>query len=550
MKLKKLILTIFIIGIVGVIGFAFYILQTQTFSKDEVFLEILAPDKVEAGEQINFIVKLENRGTTRLDDAVLTFLYPENSIVEGNEFLRETINLDSLYPGEEKSFTFVARIFGKENDFKEAKAILRYKPKNLNSEFESSTSHLLQIERVPINLSINMPSAIEPPAKIKLNIDYLSNIDLPLEDVTIFLEYPSGFEFLSSEPSSIEINQWDIPKLEDSEGGRIIVEGNILGDIGEEKEFKAKIGIWRNGQFVVLKEAVKKIVLEKVDLIISQTVNSQEDYIAEPGELLHYVIKFKNIGEKDLSNLFMVVNLDTQTLDLPTLKVINGKYNNKDNFILYDNSSSPLFSLLKSGEEGEVEFFVNVKDIESLKPANDIVVLNSVFISKIREEFQTKIKSKPIFTTKLAYEDEIFGNTGPNPPQVQKETTYTIIWNIKNKINSLKDIRITAVLPEIVSVNTDNIFPEQEKQNFVLDEEDRKISFTIEEMSPNEEKSIAFQVKVLPQKEEDISNLIILKDIKLSAFDEWIQDNIEYAFKDLTIPTQNDNNEGQNNNNN
>ena len=53
----------------------------NSYSKEVLKLEILAPSEAEAGEETIYTVRYKNNGNTRLEEPKLTFEYPEASIM-------------------------------------------------------------------------------------------------------------------------------------------------------------------------------------------------------------------------------------------------------------------------------------------------------------------------------------------------------------------------------------------------------------------------------------------------------------------------------------
>ncbi|GAH31413.1 unnamed protein product, partial [marine sediment metagenome] len=193
-----------------------------------------------------------------------------------------------------------ARLLGKEGEAKIAKATLSYRPKNLKARYESITTFTTVIKSVPLNFEFDLPSQTESGKELKFRLNYFSNIDYPLSNLRCKIEYPLGFEFIESTPPSLEKIEWEVPPLNKAEGGRIEIVGRLRGEVGEQKIFQAELNIWQEGEFILLKKAVKGVEIIKPALYITQQINGNPEYIANPGDSLHYEIFFKNIGEETL----------------------------------------------------------------------------------------------------------------------------------------------------------------------------------------------------------------------------------------------------------
>ena len=294
--MKKITLFIVILALIaGIAGFYYY--QKNIYSKEVLKLEILGQEEADLLQEVEYIVKYKNNGNTRLEEPELVFEYPEYSVPTGEISLRVTKNSEDLggaiYPGEEKTFTFKARLLGKEGEAKTAKATLNYRPKNLKASYESSTTFTTVIKKVPLTFEFDLPSKVESGKEFNFRLNYFSNTDYPISNLRIAVEYPSNFEFIGSVPQSLEKKEWGIGLLNKAEGGRIEISGRLTGEVSEEKVFQAKIGSWQSGEFILLKETNKGIAIVKPSLYVSQQINGNPQYVASPGDLLHYQIFFK-----------------------------------------------------------------------------------------------------------------------------------------------------------------------------------------------------------------------------------------------------------------
>ena len=536
MRNKFLIFLIFLTAILGIAGFWYY--QKNIYSKEILKLEILGPGEVKLAEEMEYIVKYKNNGNVRLEEAKLTFEYPKYSIVPENK-LREEKPLDDIYPGEERTLSFKVRLIGRENEAKIARATLRYRPKNLTAFYESETTFTTLIKDIPITFEFDFPSKIESGKEIRLRLNYFSNVNYPLTDLGVKMEYPSGFEFLEAQPKTLEKTEWNIGLLNLAEGGRIEILGKIQGEVGEIKIFKAELGQWREGEFGVLKTANKGVEIIRPLLYILQEINGNPRYIANPGDLLHYQVVFKNIGERILENLFLIVKLESEVLDFETLKTESGRFERTGNEIIWDYTKIPELRRLLPMAEGRVEFWIKVRDeFENKNPE----IKNIISLDGFKEEFLTKINSKVEVSQKGYFQDEIFGNSGPIPPRVGETTTYTIIWQVKNFNNDLKNVKVKSTLPPEVKL-TGKIFPEDQSSKFAFDLQSREIVWEVGDLMAGKGVSeagpvVAFQIALTPTLAQKGQKATLIGEAKVLAEDQWTEATIERISGpiDTTLP--------------
>ncbi len=538
MKGKLIKVVIILTIILGIAGFWYY--QRNIYSKETLRVEILGPEEVEMAQEIEYIVKYKNNGNIRLEEPKLIFEYPKNSIVIGEEIrsenqelplkekesLRQEKELEDIYPGQERTFHFKARLLGKENTAKIAKVWLSYKPKNLKTRYESATTFTTLIKSVPLTFEFDFPSKVEPGRKTLFRLNYFSNIDYPISNLRIKIEYPAGFEFFESQPKSLGKTEWEIPLLNKAGGGRIEVSGILRGEVQESKIFRANLGIWQEGEFVLLKEAIKGIEITRPSIFLSYQINNSPQYSARPGDYLYYEIFFKNTGEEALENLFLVVQLEGGVLDFDTLQAGAGQFQKDSNSIIWDHIVVPQLRLLSSMEEGKVGFWVRVKDDFSLKNPQ---IKTKISLSEAKEEFITKINTKLAISQRGYFNKGPFKNYGPLPPKVGNATTYTIFWQAKNFYNDVKNLKVKANLPFQVRL-TGEISSKEAK--FSFDPQSREIVWEIGELAAGKGISgpgpeISFQVALTPDSTQRGEIPELISQVKIIGEDIWTGERVE-----------------------
>lgn len=534
--------------IVGGIGF--WYLNRNTYSKETLKIEVLGPEEVKAGEEIEYIVTYRNNGNTRLEDPELVFEYPAYAeIPEGKDRIVQLPSEelgDAIYPGEEKKFYFKTRLFGKKGEDRTAEASLTYSPKNLNSNYKSVSSLTTIIKEVPLSFEFDLPSKIESSQEFNFQINYFSNIDYPISDLAAKVEYPDGFEFVSAQPTGIEKNTWNIGMLNKGEGGRVEITGKLRGDVGDRKIMDAKLGVWRNDDFVHLKEITKGIEIIEPSLYITQQINGNPKYVASPGDMLHYEIFFKNIGEDPLTKSFLISKLDGEGFDFNSLKSEKGDFQAGDNSIIFDWRKVSKLQFLDEKEEGTVEFWVELKDgwgMEGEKDKNP-TIKNQAFLSQVERDFENKVNTKAELIQKAYSEkpndngidnEEIFENSGPHPVEVGESSTYTVVWELKNYYNDLENTTIKATLPDNVEM-TGDVYPEEDGLTF--DSGSRELVWDAENVKAGtgfteDSRKIAFKLRITP--EEEKSEYLLINEGKIKGADQFTEKNIEEETKELKI---------------
>jgi len=542
MRNKLIFFFIILAAGAGIIGFWYY--QKNIYSKDVLKLEILGPTEIQLLEEVEYTVKYKNNGNVVLEDAKLIFEYPEHSLIEDSRPQRQQRELEDIYPGQENTIQFKARLLGKENEIKKAKASLSYRPKNLQAFYESSTTFTTQIKSIPLTFEFDLPSRVEAGRETKFSLNYFSSLNYPLSDLRITIEYPLGFEFQESNPLALDKTEWEIGLLNKMEGGRIEIKGRLTGEIREQKIFRAALGVWQEDEFILLKEKIKGVEIIKPRLSILQQINRTSEYVANPGDLLHYEIFFRNIGEESFSNLFLVSRLEGRAFDFETIKAELGQFNRGDNSLVWDWRKVSKLRFLGQGEEGKVEFWINLKENwEQVSPQDkNFFLKNKIILSQVKEEFETKINSKLEIKQAGYFENEVFEHSGFIPPRVGESTTYVIIWQAKNYYNDVKNVKVKATLPPRVQL-TGKIFPEEESSKFAFDSLSREIVWEIGDLGAgsgvlSSGPNIAFQISFSPDSSQRGQTPNLIEEARILGEDNWTGKNLQAVSPSIntTLP--------------
>jgi len=511
-------------------GLGFWYWQTNVYSKEVLKLEILGPEVIQAGDEVEYIVKYKNNGKVRLEVAELTFEYPKTAIPSDSQLQRIIKPVDDIYPGEERTTSFKARIFGKQGDNIEAKASLTYKPKSLKAQYESKTSFSRQIQFVPLTFEFDMPLQGGQSDNFVFSINYFSNINYPLENLRVKVDYPGGFKFLSSKPKTLDEKEWSLPILTQANGGRIEITGALDGGEGAQKVFKAQLGILKDNEFIALKEVSQAIGIAAPSIYISEMINGSQSYSANLGDTLHYEIYFKNIGKQAVEKKFLFAKLEGDFFDMATLKSNTGEVGRGDNSVVWDWKAVPTLRFLDADEEGKVDFWVNVKSSFGDNKNASPILKTKITFGEIEKVFETKINSQVELAQKVYYQDEVFGNSGPNPAQVGQKTTYTVVWQVKNYWNQLNNVKVKTKLPDNVEV-TGKLFPEDAK--FTFDSQSKEIIWnvgdvaTFQGVDSTSAASMAFQIGFMPSLQSDIERGNLMNEVELLGQDNSTSDIID-----------------------
>ncbi|MCX6758972.1 MAG: hypothetical protein NT012_00155 [Candidatus Nealsonbacteria bacterium] len=435
----------------------FFLIIRVVLPRTKVEINISGPETAKVGEEITYTVTCKNTGNVVLKNPELVFNYPSFSLPEKS--LIETIILgESLYPNEEKVLNFKAQLFGTEGERREAKTWLNYsKGKQPAIKMSKVANFSSLISEVPIDFILDIPKKIPISPKTEtefiFRLRYFSLIDHTISNLKLSINFPFDFTFKESMPPKTEEQKWEIPKLEYLGGKEAEITGSFPQgqEIGKELDFSAQLFINLNGQDVLLKEVSARSVTYEPNFLFSQKINNQEKYFPYSGERLYYEIYFKNIQDKPLRDLVLTTVLEGNLYDLSTIETPLGEFPKGGNSISWNGEKIPQLRYLTPGEEGKVEFWVQLK--EDFKPKDltetNALIKNRVILAGFEAEFRNRVNSQIKISQEGYFKDKygFFENPGQHPPQVNETTNYTIVWKLENYYNWIENAIIKATLP-------------------------------------------------------------------------------------------------------
>jgi hypothetical protein len=131
-----------------------------------------------------------------------------------------------------------------------------------------------------------------------------------------------------------------------------------------------------------------------------------------------------------------------------------------------------------------------------------------------------------------------FKNTGPVPPQVNKESTYTVVYTLSNTGNAVAGAQVTAALPPYVRF-TGAVSPSD--GSLAYNDTTRTVSWNAGDVpSGSSGKSIAFQIAITPSTTQQGTSPVLLSAQEVTGVDRFTQRTISGSVGQLTTETSSD----------
>jgi hypothetical protein len=446
-----------VIVVISSIGFYYWL---TSFKKSLVDFNISGPTQVASGESVSYSISYWNNTNQILENANLTIRYPQDALVPNGKVI-QNIDLGNIGIGgggkQEINFSFI----GSDKSIEKLEAVLNYKPQNTTSTFENDASEEAAINGSALGIDFKAPEAVLPNIRSIYVVHYKNNTDKVFNNVSIEADYPSDFNFVSSDKTpSNGNNVWNLGDLNPNEEGDISIVGVLRNT--QNITFNLSIGVNEGGKFYKFTQSSAQINLASLPLKLDISVNGESSIIANPSDSLRFKIRYENSAGMALSDVILKAKLDGLMYDFSTLKT-NGFFNGQTNTITWNAGNIPDFKSLQSGESGEVEFDITVKSQYIIRTFRDKNFLLQIAASletptvppslavkslSVENDLALKVNTKAELKTKGYYYDSVIKNSGPLPPRVNQTTTYTIHWQITNYSNDMDSVVVKSVLPQ------------------------------------------------------------------------------------------------------
>jgi hypothetical protein len=402
----------------------------------------------------------------------------------------------------------------------------------------------------PINLTVDMLKEINAGQPLQLIVRAESNTTIPLRDVLIRIEYPQGFAFREADPKpTFGNNIWKLSSMSPSQKFSLKVDGIMSGEATQEKVFHtaACVAADRTEREcdAVYSNVISEVALSRPFIGLGLALNGKpaSDVVVTPGESIGGSISWQNNLPSRVVDAQFEVKLKGVALDRRSISGGSCFYRSLDDTIFCDERDNPELAVLEAGENGLLSF--DFTPLPLVSNSGELLTNPEMCVelttrgrrfdeSGVPEEIKTvivqcaKVTSQAQFAARSVHYVGPFVNTGPIPPRAEKETTFTIIWTIRNTANSLTNGKVRAIIPVYVDWAR-QVSPVSEKITYnpntnevVWDVGDIPIGTGIS--TPPRE--VAFQLILTPSLSQIGQMPKLMNDIRFTAIDTFTNQEV------------------------
>ena len=547
---SKILLGAFIFFILAV-GFTFfrYFIGSNVVSGNNIDILVSGPISIAGGEVLPLDIQVKNNNNIDLKVVDLRIQFPsgtKSAVDQSVDFPRYSEVLGDINVGKSQTRLVKAVLYGEENSQKIVKITVEYRVTGSSAVFSKEKDFDVLISSSPVNINVVGPTEINTNQLTDFSIDINSNSANVVKNLILKADYPFGFNLASSNPQSASSDDsvFTIGDLAPGAKRTIRISGMISGQDGEVRVFKFTVGTPSKDDNTVvgtpLAVYTSTVTLKKSSIGLDMTVNDQSGDTVYIGNGTKNTVKinWKNNLAEQVYDMSINVKISGQTLDKGSVSAEKGYYNSSNNSVVFDKSNNSISQTVDPSDEGNAQFsFSTLSPFSnpSISFGNSMVKFD---ITVLGNRAGTSGSSQEILysgtkTLKISSNLKLlsrgfrtvgpFENSGPFPPQVDNQTTYTITWTASDSFNNITGASVSAFLPPNVTWTG---YTSPASENITYDKGTGEITWNIGDMRSglgvsSPAKEVSFQVAITPSITQVGTEMNLLNEATISGTDSY-----------------------------
>jgi len=477
-RLVFLVAVVFFLGALAFSSFLF-LGKTNVVSGDKISISVNGPIAVKGGEVATFEIMIANQNAIEIELASLVVQFPAGTRDPAHverPLTRHRRDVGTVKENQVVRESVKGIFFGETGSEQEIVVEFEYRTKGSNAIFVKSKTFSFLVGEAPVALLVMAPKDINAGQNLKVSIELSSQSTETLSDMLAHVQYPPGFVFERAEPVPVagSNNVWRLGNLSPGAERTVTVYGVMEGQEEEVKTFHVTAGAGGNtgdtaAKVVVPYSTVSHTVNIKRPFVSMQTVvagSIDEVVSVEGAQIVNGSIAWKNNLPTRVMDGELLVRIRGSVLDARSVSASQGFYRSSDSTLLWNKSTASELAIMEPGASGSLTFSFASQPLLAFSGTtfrNPELDLEFVFVgTRVADatiaggRVETVVRRKVKFNTvtqlgaRAVHHVGPIANTGPLPPKVGEETTYTIIWSLVNSSNDVTLPTVRATLPSYI----------------------------------------------------------------------------------------------------
>ncbi|MBP9749855.1 MAG: hypothetical protein KBD21_03940 [Candidatus Pacebacteria bacterium] len=549
-------------------GYAIFLLGKggNEVACDKVKIDVLAPTSVPSGKELVLDVTVKNGNPVALEHAELLITYPEgtkNADDPTTPLPTVRADIGTLEVGAEVTKTSRSIPYGTEQTVRTIRVQMEYSLRESERVLTCEREFPFTIATAPVTLSVKGFEEISSGQEFTLTIDVSSNAEGIVPNQRLVVDYPFGFRALRMNPEPThEQNVWDLGDVPPEYKKEITITGVVDTQTVESRSVKFRMGERDATDATALVSTMKTvehpllIVRPFVKLDVELNESTEKVISVSPGGVVNGVIHWKNDIGNPIYDVTIEAVLPRAYLDRTSVKAAKGYFSSTEQRILWTPQTTDELKEVAPGEEGTLDFSFKTESVADTTGARnpEIPISFTVHARRVSDQSEVpqtltalsprtvQLNSVPLFAARTYFSVGPFRNTGPYPPRAEQETTYTITWQVKNSVNDLSDVYVSAVLP-VYTQWMDQTYPGEEDVSY--NPTTRVVTWSLGDVaaatgSVTPPREASFRVLVVPSVTDIGETPVIVRAVTMRGVDVFTRDMVERTVRDHTTSLTDD----------
>lgn len=456
---------------------------TKQVNASHIKMDITAPAHFTAGGVLTYTVSVQNTSNVNWTVADVLFTPPGGFVFQDStpvgQVSQQNIaaSLGALASGETKTFSVSGRLIGEEGETALARVEVSISPINFQKEniIASQTATTI-IGALPLDISVEAAKSAAVGERIATIIHVRNLSDISIEGAALKLSPPPGMQLAVEDSGfspdfSVIDSFWKLPTIKPLDE---IVRYGVLyvnGSPGDRRELGVSVVQQQKDRMFTLRQISHVVAVTSSQLTVAQTFNKEtaSSLIVAAGQRIDGAVQYKNTGSTGLTDAIVRVRFEGTGLDSSTIKLTSGAYDPITNTITWTAASVAALKNILPGSGGEIPYSFQIlpynkfalapngKNQQLIATASldspDLPTPTGQARQVISDRFLMPVQTGILLGVDSFYDDGRLGitSTGPLPPAVGQQTTYTLRTRIGSTLNDIEKMKVVIILPDGVA---------------------------------------------------------------------------------------------------
>ncbi|MBA3789226.1 hypothetical protein H0X32_02425 [Patescibacteria group bacterium] len=546
----------------GLASFLFLYLGTRSVSNDNITITAVPnPTSIASGSVVQLVITIKNHNPTALINTDISLDFPDGTRTAEDvtqPLVRYADTLGAIPAGGTVTRTISAVLFGSVNQTVTVPVTFQYRTTGSNALFTKEQKLTLTITSAPLTITANTVSTVASGQSFAFSVAVRSNASTVLNNIGVVATYPPGFTASHTSDGPANTQFFPIGTLQPGEEKDFVIQGALSGSNNDQRVFQFTVGTAKDDGSATLAVAYAsqqtQVAISKPFLAVSLSVNNSNanPVIVSADQPITSAVSWTNSLSSAITNGKVSIKFSGNALDPTSVTTANGYYDSTNTTLLFDGQSELSLQSLNPGDNGNGSFGFSTKSGTALMALRNPTIQLTVsvagqhsgignsetILNTLTQTIQIATDLKLIST--VVHTIGPFPNSGPWPPKANTPTTYTILWNITNTVNSVGGASVSAILPSYVTF-TGKINPSDSSVTY--DDTSRTVTWKVGDVQPgtvSKPLQAAFQVSILPSVSQVGTAPILIGNQTLTGTDRFTGTQVGTISPALSTQTPTD----------